>query len=163
MCIICSKKYNTNTTFIYCCKNVKKIPKIPKTLINLKYLYCHESQIRKIPKTLINLKNLYCENTNVKKIPKTLINLKSLYCVNTKIKFIPETIKYLGFLSCNKDVLVSPQIYIKDPNNKKYLTFTRCQVRYKLKLRLRKLKFAYDPKYIIGHNAKLQLERLFKN
>jgi hypothetical protein len=36
-------------------------------------------------------------------------------------------------------------------------------VRYKSKLKLKNLKFAYDPKYIIGHNTKKQLERLFKN
>jgi hypothetical protein len=36
-------------------------------------------------------------------------------------------------------------------------------VRYKLKMRFKNLKFAYDPKYIIGHNAKKQLERIFQN
>jgi hypothetical protein len=84
-----------------------------------------------------------------------------LYCDNTHIKFIPETLKNLDTLYCNSDVLVSPQTRIKKTNNKKYLTFTRCQARYRNKLRLKNLKFAYDPKYIIGHTIKKQLEKLF--
>jgi Leucine-rich repeat (LRR) protein len=180
MCIICRKEYNVNTKVIHCCENIKKIPKtliklkelycqisqikkIPKTLINLKSLYCHETHIRKIPKTLINLEYLYCHETQIEKIPKSLIKLKLLYCYDTQIKFIPKTIKHLKILYCNKYVLISPQTYNQEPNNKYYLTFVRCQARYKLKLRLKNLKFAYDPKYIIGHNAKLQLERLFQN
>jgi hypothetical protein len=144
MCIICRKEYNINTKVIYCCRNVKKIPKI-----------------------LINLKTLNCRFTYIRKIPKILINLKTLNCRNSQIKFIPETLIKLEHLLCNKYVLVSPQTYIIEPNNKKYLTFARCQARYKNKLRrtaaLRKLKFAYDPKYIIGHNTKKQLARLFQN
>ena len=180
MCRICRKEYNINTEFINCCGNIKIIP---KELIKLKYLYCYETQIGKIPKTLIKLENLYCENTQIKKLPKTLIKLNTLYCNNsqikkipetlinletfyfrrTQIKFIPKTLINLKYLYFDNDVLVSPQTYIIEPNNKYYLTFTRCQVRYKIKLRLNKLKFAYDPNYIIGHNAKKQLERIFQN
>jgi Leucine-rich repeat (LRR) protein len=180
MCLICTKEYNVNTKVIHCCENIKKIPKtliklkelycqisqikkIPKTLINLESLYCHETQIKKIPKTLINLEYLYCHETQIEKIPKSLINLKLLYCYETQIKFIPETIKHLKILYCNKYVLVSPHTYILQINNKKYLTFTRCQKNYKNKLRLKNLKFAYDPKYIIGHNTKKQLAKLFQN
>jgi len=140
MCIICRKEYNINTKFIKCCENVKKIS---KKLINLKELYGNETQIKKIPETLTNLK---------------VIN----YC-NTQIKFIPETIKNLKDLYCDDNVLVSPQTYIIEPNNYYYSIFTRCQARYRNKLRLRKLKFAYDPKYIIGHTTKKQLAKLFKN
>jgi Leucine-rich repeat (LRR) protein len=185
MCLICTKEYNTNTTSIYCCENTQ-VRKMPKELINLEILYCHETQIkkipktliklemlncqntevRKIPKTLINLKELYCNNSQIKKIPKTLINLKYLYCAYTQIKFIPNIIKNLEWLNCGSYILVSPQTYKLKSNNKRYLTFTRCQVRYKSKLRrtsaLRSLKFAYDPKYIIGYNTKKQLEKLFK-
>jgi hypothetical protein len=144
MCLICTKEYDIDATSIYCCRNVKKIPK-----------------------ELIKSKALNCNNTNVKKIPKTLINLKSLICGNTQIKFIPKTLINLKYLYCDNDVLISPQTYIKEPNNQYYLTFTRCQARYKKtaanKLRLKNLKFAYDPKYIIGHNTKKQLERFFQN
>ena len=160
MCIICRKEYNINTKVIYCCRNVKKIPKI---LINLKTLNCRFTYIRKILKTLINLKELYCNNSQIKKIPKTLINLETLNCVYTQIKFIPNIIKNLEWLNCGSYILVSPQTYIIEPNNKYYLTFKRCQKNYKHKLRLKNLKFAYDPHYIIGHNAKKQLERFFQN
>jgi hypothetical protein len=161
MCKICRKEYDANTTSIYCCENVKKIP---KTLIKLDTLNCQYSQIKKIPKTLINLEQLSCQYSQIKKIPITLINLKRIgCCYNTQIKFIPDTIKDLEYLYCYGDVLVSPQTYKLKSNNKRYLTFTRCQVRYKLKMRLKNLKFAYDPKYIIGHNTKKQLERLFQN
>jgi Leucine-rich repeat (LRR) protein len=159
MCIICDKEYNDNTEFIECCEDVKKIP---KELINLRTLYCDETQIKKIPKELINLETLYCDETQIKFIPKELINLKRLICDDTQIKFIPETIKNLIRLICDVNVLVSPQTYKIEPNNKYYLTFVRCQAIYKYKLRLRKLKFAYDPKYIIGHTTKKQLAKLFK-
>jgi Leucine-rich repeat (LRR) protein len=150
-----------NLTLLFCSDT--QIRKIPKTLINLTHLYCDNTQIRKIPKSLINLDTIYCNHTQIKKIPKTLINLYYLYCDYTQIKFIPNTIKNLQYIYCNKNILISPQTYEKELNNKKYLTFTRCQKNYKNKLRLRKLKFAYDPKYIIGHNTKKQLERFFQN
>jgi Leucine-rich repeat (LRR) protein len=139
-----------------------QIKKIPKTLINLILLDCN-NKIKKIPKELINLKTLYCTNTQIKKIPKTLTKLKLLRVRNTQIKFIPDTLINLEWLICDANVLVSPQTYKLKSNNKKYLTFTRCQAKYKHKLRLRKLKFAYDPKYIIGHTTKKQLVKLFQN
>jgi hypothetical protein len=180
MCRICKKEYDNDTVFIDCCGNIKKIPKelvnlktlycfdtqvkkIPKTLINLKTLRIHNTQIKKIPKTLINLEILGCSDTQIKKIPKTLVNLEILGCTNTQIKFIPETLVNLKILSCCNNILISPQTYKKKFNNTYYLIFTRYQARYKYKLKLRKLKFAYDPKYIIGHTTKKQLVKLFKN
>jgi Leucine-rich repeat (LRR) protein len=160
MCIICRKEYDISLTNLACCENIKKIP---NKLMYLNLLNLDNTNIKKIPKKLIKLRYLYCDHTQIRKIPKTLINLRHLYCRNSQVKFIPDTIKDLGFLNCNKYVLVSPKTYKKEPNNKRYLTFTRCQVRYKLKLRLKNLKFAYDPKYIIGHNAKKQLARFFQN
>jgi hypothetical protein len=138
MCIICEKRYNDNSRKIDCCEDAKKLP---NTLDKLRYL-----KIR---------------STYIKKIPKTLINLKLLICNHTQIKFIPETLKNLDTLYCNSDVLVSPQTRIKKTNNKKYLTFTRCQKNYKYKLKNKNLKFAYDSKYIIRHTIKKQLEKLF--
>ena len=147
------------------CDNTQ-IKKIPNTLLNLEKLSCQNSQIRKIPKTLINLNEVYCYLSCIKKIPETLINLNEVYCQETKIKFIPEINKIL-IIGCDNDVLISPQTFISEINNKRYLTFTRCQARYRLKYIkaaiFNKLKFAYDPKYIIGHNAKKQLERIFQN
>jgi Leucine-rich repeat (LRR) protein len=160
MCEICTKDYDISLIYLLCCENVKIVP---KELINLDTLYCDKTQIKKIPKTLINLKELYCQNTQIRKIFKTLIKLQALYCNNSQIKKIPKTLINLKELYCNNDVLISPQTYITEPNNKYYLTFTRCQARYKLKLRLKNLKFAYHPKYIIGHNTKKQLAKLFQN
>jgi hypothetical protein len=160
MCIICRKEYDVNTKVIYCCDNIKKIP---KTLINLKTLDCCKTQIKKIPETLINLRTLYCSHTQIKFIPKTLIKLKEIFGGSSNLIYLPEEFTKLDVLTCGGLVLISPRTYNKSPNNKRYLTFVRCQVRYKLKLRLNKLKFAYDPKYIIGHNAKKQLVRFFQN
>jgi len=58
------------------------------------------------------MKVIICYEFNNLYIPNTLINLKSLYCDNTQIK---------------------------KPNNKKYLTFTRCQKNYKYKICFAKL------------------------
>jgi Leucine-rich repeat (LRR) protein len=161
MCGICRNDYDNNSiNFIDCCGNVKKIP---KDLINLKILYCFDAQVKKIPKTLINLKTLRIHNTQIKFIPDTLINLEILGCTNTQIKFIPDTLINLVILGCCNNILISPQTIKIEPNNKYYLTFVRCQVRYRNKLSLRKLKFAYDPKYIIGHTTKKQLVKLFQN
>jgi hypothetical protein len=159
MCQICKKKYDVNIKVIICYEFNNLY--IPKTLINLEQLNCPFSNVKKIPKELINLEILECYNTNVKTIPNTLTNLKSLYCANTQIKFIPETIINLRRLHCDDDILVSPQTYKIEPNNKYYLTFTRCQKNYKNKLRLKNLKFAYHPKYIIGYTIKKQLINLF--
>jgi hypothetical protein len=83
------------------------------------------------------------------------------YCLN--IKFIPESLKKLIELHCYDEILISPKTYKKEPNNKRYLTFTNCQKRYKYNQKLCMLKFAYDPKYIIGYNVKLQINKLFTN
>jgi hypothetical protein len=140
MCIICRKEYDNETVFIDYCENIKKIPK-----------------------ELVNLETLYCYFTQIKFIPKELVNLKRLICDDTQIKFIPETIKNLEILQCDDNVLVSPQTYKIEPNNKYYLIFARCQAIYRNRLRNSKLKFAYDPKYIIGHTTKKQLVKLFQN
>jgi len=177
-CGICKKNYNNEMVYIECREDVKniskelinlktaicnntQIKKILKTLTNLKYLNCSNTQIKFIPKELINLKILEIQNTQIKFIPETLIKLEKLGCSNTQIKFIPEILKKLKWLWCDYNILVSPQICTKELNNKYYLTFVRCQARYRNKLRLRKLKFAYDPKYIIGHTTKKQIMKLF--
>jgi hypothetical protein len=143
MCIICNKEVNVNIECILCCRKVKKIP---KELINLKYLVCIGSKIKTIPNTLVNLENLEVCYTNV--------------------KFIPDNLKLKG-LKTNCNILISPKTYKQEPNNQRYLTFTNCQKRYKHKFKrtaaLRMLKFAYDPKYIIGYNVKLQIKKLFTN
>jgi Leucine-rich repeat (LRR) protein len=155
MCIICEKKINENTERIICCQNVKKIPKLK----NLKTLAFSYLKIKKIPKELINLKELLCHDTPIKKIPKTLVKLRELNIYNTNVKFIPENLKVIT-LRTEKNILVSPKTYKQEPNNQRYLTFTNCQKRYKYRRRLSMLKFAYDPKYIIGYNVKLQINKL---
>jgi len=176
MCIICEKKINENIEKIICCQNVKKIPKtlinikilffsylkikkIPKELVNLKKLYISYSEIKTIPKELVNLTELFILRSKIKKIPKTLVNLRELNIYNTNVKFIPENLKVIT-LRTEKNILISPKTQTISPNNKKYLTFTNCQKRYKYRRRLCMLKFAYDPKYIIGYNVKLQINKL---
>ena len=78
---------------------------------------------------------LNCSYTKIKKIPKELVNLNNLICY-TKIKFIPDTLKIWNDIFCYNEVLISPKTHNILPNNKRYLTFTNCQKRYKYRLRL---------------------------
>ena len=76
------------------------ITEIPDTLINLHHLCCHNTPITEIPDTLINLQYLCCHNTSITKIPDTLVNLEELYCYETSIKEIPNTLINLNTLNC---------------------------------------------------------------
>jgi hypothetical protein len=102
-----------------------------------------------------------CNKTKIRYISNKLINLQEFHSGNTSIIYLPDTIKNLVHLYCSDNVLISPHIYKKQTNNKLYLTFTNCQKKYKLKIKLRKITSAYNPKYIIGWNTKKQIEKIF--
>ncbi len=139
MCRICNKQYDRYTSELFCCSIVTEIPDI---LVKLTYLNLPTvSKIRFLPNTLINLREIWSyRHLSIIFIPDTLTNLRFLYGCNT---------------------LVSPQILIKETNNRKYQIFKRCQKKYKYKLHNRKLKISYNQLYIVGYITKLQLNAMF--
>ena len=92
MCIICSKTYTLDITYLNCnsCKNIRRLP---DNLINLKYLNCENTNISSIPNYYINLKYLNIRNClNITIIPKHFYNLEKIVCSNTQIKTLPNNL-----------------------------------------------------------------------
>jgi Leucine-rich repeat (LRR) protein len=106
MCQICTGEYDENTTKLDCyvCRQVTSIP---STLVNLRELYCRDTNVTSIPSTLINLRVLACGDTKVTLIPSTLVNLRELYCSYTKVTSIPSTLVNLIYLYCNNTKVTS--------------------------------------------------------
>ncbi len=132
---------------------IKSLPHFPKLVA----LYCHYTDITEIPEYK-DLQRLYCANTNIKILPN-LSHLFYLRCESTKLLYIPDTLR-LNYLTCDDDVLISSEVVKKQPNNKYYLVFVKCQKNIKIKLKFRNIKYAYSPLYLIGYGVKKQLTKM---
>ncbi len=159
-----------------------QIKELPNTLISLEVLQCDYTELRKIPNTFVNLISLWCGYTLIREIPEEFVKLRlfrcsytyltkipnistlnNISCVDTLVKFIPEVCKNLRDLAIENDnILVSPDTFVIEPNNKKYQIFRNCQKRYRRKFQYRGREFAYPPLYIIGYNMKKQLIKMLK-
>jgi Leucine-rich repeat (LRR) protein len=110
MCVICTGEYDENTVALYCYR-CERVTSIPDTLVNLRYLYCDDTNITSIPSTLVNLEGLFCSYTLITSIPDTLVNLRYLDCCSTSILFIPDLPRLLElYCSDTKVTSIPPRI-----------------------------------------------------
>jgi hypothetical protein len=107
--------------------NISNLLSYPK----LEILDCCKTKINKINNELKCLEELYCSNTLILYI-ENLPNLKLLDCCNSKIIYLNNLPK-LEELHCSENVLFSKNLYVKNPNNKYYEIFVRCQKKIKNK------------------------------
>ncbi len=183
MCGICEDNYELYEKEISCCRKVTKLPdkylyvrdltcygtditEIPKTYIHLHTLNCAMSKIQSIPETLTELIFIDCTMTKVRFLSNNFTQLLILWCNRSDLIYIPDTFTELVRLFCNsKYILISPKIFKRKSNNKRYKIFTNCQKnikrKYQQKEKLKYLITAYNPIYLIGYNTKQQLKRKF--
>jgi Leucine-rich repeat (LRR) protein len=110
MCVICTGKYDKNTTEVHC-HGCQQVTSIPSTLVGLRELSVTNTKVTSIPSNLVNLQRLYCNCTKITSIPSTLVNLQALFCFNTKLTSIPDTLVNLEELACdNSSILFIPNL-----------------------------------------------------
>jgi len=120
-------------------KQIKKIPKEIRHLVNLKKFYCFNNQLKKIPKEiryLTKLQEFQCSVNQIKKIPKEISHLTQLqifWCNGNKIKKIPKEISYmtqLQELRCYDNQITTIPIEIINCRQLKYFYFDNNEIDY---------------------------------
>ncbi len=168
-----------------------KIKHISPNFTKLIILDCSSTEISEIPDTLVNLESLTMYETRIRFLPHTLAKLYYLNTNFTKFLYIPDEFKNLRkilcgnlFINTNRQdnyVEVSKYVsyyYDEFPKERQhiheyfninisalillYKTFTNWQKMIKYKLtRRRILKLLYEPKYIGGYLAKIEIMKNF--
>jgi hypothetical protein len=177
------KNYN-NLDTLHCFKcSIEELPS-PELVPKLRVLDCSNTRISHIPQYL-ELTKLYCQSSKVISISH-LPNLKELNCQRTRLRQLPylpnitildifDTLinHFIGkkriktiYINENKKFIISPDIFSDEVYNKNYKIICNMQLKFKNNLIKKKIKSsificAYDPKYIIGHNNKMQIKKIF--
>jgi uncharacterized protein YlbG (UPF0298 family) len=177
------KNYN-NLDTLNCFKcSIEELPS-PELVPKLRVLDCSNTRISHIPQYL-ELTKLDCQSSKVISI-SYLPNLKELNCQRTRLRQLPylpnltildifDTLinYFIGkkriktiYINENKKFIISPDIFSDEVYNKNYKIICNMQLKFKNNLIKKKIKSsificAYDPKYIIGHNIKMQIKKIF--
>ena len=100
-----------NLKILICCDNpmLRRLPKLPKGLVNLTV---GNNNLIEIPELPDSLKILSCENNNIKSLPKLPNKLRELKCDHNKLARLPELPTSLIYLFCSDNVLSElPEIH----------------------------------------------------